>query len=199
MTNTSATGGYLAPDTTPLTQAALENLLHDALAGITGLEGDLVRPRYQPRPPKQPDADVDWCAFGVQSRPGLGFPAVFHKDTEDNGSDTTISWERPLVPVTFYGPNAQDLAKRLRTGLAVEQNRAELRSGGLALADVGQAVVVPELINNAWVQRVDLDLAFELEERRTYPVRNILCGPFLAESDTGHIVQTVPMTGEEGF
>ncbi|WP_285908116.1 hypothetical protein, partial [Pseudodesulfovibrio pelocollis] len=60
MTTSSASGGYLTPATAPLTQDQLVAVLHGAVSGITGLAAELIRPRWQPRPPKQPDHDVTW-------------------------------------------------------------------------------------------------------------------------------------------
>ncbi|MFT2520511.1 hypothetical protein ACMWQB_30330, partial [Escherichia coli] len=64
--NTSATGGYLVPAVAspPLDDDDLDNLLHDMIAGISGLPRAMVRPRWQPTVPKQPEPGVNWCAFG---------------------------------------------------------------------------------------------------------------------------------------
>lgn len=193
---TSATGGFLTPLTSPLTQEQLEDVLHDLVAGITGLTASKVRPRWQPTPPKQPAHNTDWCAFGIGDDDHARHSAVVHSGTGD-GTDTVITWETLNALASFYGPNAWDLAGRLRDGLYIEQNRAQLRAAGLALGEVGRRTKVPELINNIWVQRVDLPLILRNEARRTYGVLNILCGPAAIETDTGLIVQTTPMS-EEG-
>lgn len=198
MSASSSNAGFLPPSASPLTRAQIEDALHDAVVGITGLAGSMVRPRWQPAPPKQPEASVNWCSIGITTRTRTGLPAMVHQDTDDGGQDVALSWVALEVQASFYGLDADDLADRLAQGLAVGQNRDGLRAAGLALQEVGQAVAVPELINNAWVMRVDLPLAFGFEARRTYPVRNLLCGPAVIESDTGLIVQTAPMT-EEGI
>ena len=67
MTNNSATGGYLLPTGTnpyPSTLTFLQ-FMNTVMAGISGLPSALVRPRWQPNPPVQPDIDTDWLAFGV--------------------------------------------------------------------------------------------------------------------------------------
>jgi hypothetical protein len=171
----------------------LEDVLHDMLAGITGLAANKVRPRFQPAPPKQPPHTVDWCAFGIADDDTAGFSAVSHDGTGD-GTDTVISWAELNVLASFYGPNAWDLAGRLRSGLAIEQNRAQLRAAGLALGWAGRRVKTGELVNQSWILRVDLPLLLRNEERRTYGVLNIVCGSVTIETDTGLIVQTTPMT-----
>jgi len=199
MSNTSATGGYLAPAPGPRTLTQVEDVLHDVVAGITGLSGKLVRPRWQETPPQQPKREVTWCAIGItddQDAPGA--PEVQH-DGGSGGTDTVVTRALLVVTASFYGPQGMDLAWRLRDGLKVEQNRAGLRAAGLALYEIGRLRYVPELVNKAWVPRVDLELSVWSESRRTYPVLNILCGPATIETETGLIVQTTPMTGEEGF
>lgn len=191
MTNTSAHAGYLSPLSSPLTEEQIDDVLHDLVAGVTGLPGKMVRPRWQLKPPKQPENTVDWCAIGVADADREGFAAVIHNGSGE-GTDTVIAWETLGVLVSFYGPHALDLAGRLRDGLAIEQNRAELRQAGLALGGVGRMVKVPELVNNAWLRRVDLPLELRNEARRTYDVQNIKCGTAVIETDTGLIAQTTP-------
>ncbi|MDD3310954.1 hypothetical protein [Pseudodesulfovibrio sp.] len=151
---------------------ALNDLVRAAIVGITGLDGRMVRPRWQPTPPPSPAQDANWCAVGITARQRLGEPAIVH-DPSDDGADVVLTWHRLTYLASFYGPVADDLADRLEVGLGVEQNRADLRAGGLALSEVGDPVVAPELVNTTWVRRVDLELIFEREESRTYPVRNL--------------------------
>ena len=192
MTNTSARAGYLSPLTSPLTEEELNNELQAMVKGITGLPGKMVRPRWQPKPPKQPEHEVNWCAVGIADEDRQGFAAVLHNSAGD-GSDTVINWETLGALATFYGPLAWDMAGRLRDGLAIEQNRAELRKSGLALGGIGRRVKVPELVNNAWLQRVDLPLELRNEARRTFGVLNLLDAPVIAKSDDGLTVHTTPM------
>jgi hypothetical protein len=195
MTATSASGGYLTPAAAPLTQDQLVAALHGAVSGITGLAAGLIRPRWQPKPPKQPDHDVTWCSLGVAGRAMPGSPAMIH-DGAGEGATTAIAWERLRVLVSVYGPDAQDTVQRLIAGLGVAQNRDQLRQAGLAYVSAGDPLTVPELINTLWVQRVDLELIFDHEARRTYPVRNLLCGSATIETDTGLAAQSTPT--EEG-
>jgi len=189
MTNSSATAGYLAPTSSPLTEQQLEDALTAMVAGITGLAGKMVRPRWQPTPPKQPAHTVNWCAIGIPDEDFGRFPAVLHNGAGD-GSDTVVTWETLNVLASFYGPNSRDLACRLRDGLSVEQNRATLRQAGLAVGDIGRMIRLPELVNNIWVRRVDLPLELRNEARRTFDVLNLLDAPVTIISDSGLTVQT---------
>ena len=185
MSNTSATGGYLQEQSTPLSITALEDLWHDTIAGITGLDNTLVRPSRQLDPAQQPAPDVDWCAFDivrVSSDPWLD---VAHVSAGD-GSDTVVDHDRYEVGAVFYGPSADTMAGLLRRGLYVWQNRSALRSVGIALQSVGDPVTVPELDSMVWRQRVDLSARFIVESRGSYAVLNLLrsTGDILGDDGT---------------
>lgn len=68
-TNTSATGGYLFPAQPPPLPANLtfKQFLQTVFVGLSNLSGDLVRPSWQPNPPKQPDLYTNWMAIGITS------------------------------------------------------------------------------------------------------------------------------------
>lgn len=59
MPQDTTTPGYLPPSTSPAYDAALDQMFHDLVMGITGLTGDLVRPRWQAEPPQQPEHSVN--------------------------------------------------------------------------------------------------------------------------------------------
>lgn len=185
MTNTSATGGYLVPSSAgPAEDDALEDLIHDAIAGITGLVGTLVRPKFQPRPPDRPELSVDWCAFTVTSDdPNWGAAIIHHP--EGDGSDEMRRHSTLDVLCTFYGPNANGYATKLREGLLLPQNFEALQANGIDFLEAGRVFAAPEFINNQWNRRRDLTIRFRREVSRTYPVLNLLSAEGTVVSDDG--------------
>ncbi|SEI98906.1 hypothetical protein SAMN04244579_02716 [Azotobacter beijerinckii] len=174
MANTSATGGYLSPAGTPTpADQALEDILQPMLVGITGLHGAMVRPRWQPSPPKQPEPSVDWCAFGVMATRPDANPAIEH-DGSDDGEDRYQRHQEVTLLATFYGPNAQAYGQILSDGLYVPQNGEALHAQNMAFVEAGDLVAAPELINQQWVRRYDLRIRLRRKIERTYPVLNIL-------------------------
>lgn len=184
MSNTSATGGYLAPETSSPSRTDLEQQLRVVVAAIVGLPGKLVRPRWQRTPAPVPHADRDWCSLGILSTSVPGEPATI-PDPTGEGGDVQVLWRRLRVQCSFYGPGAHDLTARLAAGLAVSQNRSALRAAGLAFVEMGDPVAAPELAGSDWVERVDAELFFDFEERRTYPVHNLEGGSLVIRTDTG--------------
>lgn len=61
----STTGGFLppAPAPAPLEGAALMDAIQAWVVGVTGMDGKLVRPAWQPEPPVVPEAGASWAAF----------------------------------------------------------------------------------------------------------------------------------------
>ncbi|MBC17088.1 MAG: hypothetical protein CL942_08555 [Desulfovibrio sp.] len=183
MTNTSATSGYLTPTSAPIQQEAFEDAIQAMVVGVTGLPGEMVRPRYQPKPPRRPGKDENWCAIGVSDT--LGSHSSKTHDSEGDGQDVVITVESLEVLASFYGPGAKEMATRLRDGLVPDQNRAELRKAGISVSEIGKPTNAPEMVNGAWVPRVDLPLNMQWETRQTYGVLNILSASGELVTDTG--------------
>lgn len=175
--NTSATGGAL-PVPAGMTTEALEDLLHDLVTVLTGLPGTLVRPRYQTKPPPQPDAGTDWCALAIAEQASDGAQLIAGDDQAVLRTSETIT-----VEVSFYGPAGATLAKRLRRGLSVAQNRVSLRAAGVAFVEAGPIVPAADLVGSRWVRRFDLTLTFRRGEDAVLPIGTLLCGrPILVPS-----------------
>jgi len=181
--NDSSTGGYLAPNTTPVVKqdTALAVVLQAMFVGLTGLDKDTgVRPSFQIKaPPQPPDAATDWMAFGVTNMPSDDEP--YQEPLEDGSGIKFVRQQNFEVLCTFYGANAQGTAERVRDGLHIAQNREAIYSAGIALVSVGQPLRAPEQLAVGWRDRWDLRLAMRREEVREYPVLSF-------ESAGAHIV-----------
>lgn len=186
MANDSSTGGFLSPvaGTAPLEGQALNRFLQQFVVGITGLPGNMVRPRWQPEPPDIPAFGTDWASIGVTGREADTFASEIHNPA-GNGSDTVYRQELLEVLVTFYGPNADQYASYLREGVSVAQNREVLQQNAFGLVSVGDLVTVPELIKNRWIYRVDLPITFRRAIEYIYPVLNLESAEFDLNTDSG--------------
>ncbi|MFJ7312522.1 LIC_12616 family protein [Pseudomonas sp. NPDC098747] len=175
MSNTSATGGYLTPAGTaaPAEDVELEDILQGMVKGITALSGPMVRPRWQPGNPKQPEPTDNWCAIGVSNSKSDANPSITH-DGGGDGAERYSRHEAFTVLASFYGPQSQGFAGLLRDGIFIPQNREALRVHRVAFVSASEVKPVPELVNQQWIRRYDLFLEMRRQIVRTYPVLNIL-------------------------
>jgi hypothetical protein len=198
----SSTGGYLAPAvTTPPTEDVdLDTQLQAIVVGIAGLDGTLVRPRWQPVPPKQPAPTVNWCAIGVVSTAPDDNSAIVHHPDGD-GYDELQRHEQIDALASFYGPLAGTNAAIFRDGLWIAQNREVMLVQGFGLVSTDPALQVPELVNQAWIKRVDIHFRLNRIVSRTYQVLNLLSasGTIITEqgSVSGPQVSTEPWEAGE--
>jgi hypothetical protein len=194
--NDSSTGGVLSPlpnpAPTPLAGLALNDFIQAWVVGITGLAGNLVRPRWQPEPPIIPDAAVAWCAIGIASRRGDTFPFVGH-DGDGNGLDQIIRNEELDLLCSFYdlGTNgmADQFAELMRDGAVIAQNRAVLQAQNFDLGFVGDLTIVPSLLKSRWLYRVDLPIQVRRQVVRQYPVLNVVSVAGSVTTDSGLTVE----------
>ncbi|WP_313817903.1 LIC_12616 family protein [Cupriavidus sp.] len=174
MANTSATGGYLAPTApVPPDDEDLDNLLQELVAGVTGLPGEMVRPRWQPTVPKQPEPTENWCAMGVSVQTNDSGPAIQH-DSVGDGSDTYTRHQQIDLMCSFYGPSAKGYAQRLADSISIPQNGEQLALNGMKFVSASDIQPAPALINQQWNRRYDLTLVLRRKITRTYPVLNLL-------------------------
>lgn len=170
--------GYIAPVAPlPIYSQTLENVFHDLIQGVCGIvDGSLVRPRWQPEPVNQPDFNTDWVAFGIQTYDADTFAYVKHDPTGNGGAgESELQRDEQLrVLMSFYGPNGDALETRLRDGLQIEQNRANLGAQGVKLIQLLQATQLPALLMDKWVRRVDVVGLFNRRVTRRYTVGTIV-------------------------
>jgi hypothetical protein len=155
----------------------LENYVQQFVAGVAGLPGELVRPRWQPEPPNLPTLDVTWAAVGIVQRRPIGIYAwVGHDPNADGGQglDKMQRHEEMDLLCTFYGPDSDVVASNLHDGCMIWQNKSELRLNGMAFVEITEAIRMPEMIKNQWVDRVDKTIVLRRIILRDYRVRNQL-------------------------
>lgn len=184
--NTSATGDVLSPvlDTPPEYDDDLDALFQPIVAQITGLDGSLVRPRWQPTVGKvpTPNPGTDWCAIGVTTITPDANPYIEHQGG-DLGADNYARHEQIELFATFYGACAAHYAMLLRDGLAIPQNSEKLLDYGIRVVSCNHARAVPEFYNQQWVRRYDIGVTFRRKVSRTYRILNIIDAPVELISD----------------
>lgn len=183
--NDSSTGGYLTPTSSaPAYDLLLDRILQPAVIAIVGFtDATLVRPRWQTKPPPQPEPGTDWCAIGVHSIDPDDGPAIIHDGTGD-GSSTVTRHETIDYLASFYGPNAMGNAARLRDGFSVNQNVEAIEAVGLRFVSISPAIPAPALVNEQWVRKFDVHLTFRRAVTRIYPILNLLSVVGTIQSDT---------------
>ena len=184
----SSTGGFLAPVGPQQPHGdEFEDQIQAVVVGITGLPGSLVRPRWQPTPPAQPAADVDWAALGI-TEVESDWDAVVSHDGAGQGTDHLQRHEVVDLLASFYGPNGRANAARLRDGLSIAQNREALFLANMGLRSVGPKIITaPALVNEQWVSRFDIAVSIRRRIDRTFSVLNLLRAQGAVRSQTGSV------------
>lgn len=175
MSNTSATGGYLAPagSPAPLEGTSFQDFLQALVVGITGLPGNKVFPRWQQEPPNLPPISADWAAIGI-TRTVRDFNANIVHDPSGNGADELQRNESVEILTSFYGPNADSFCDILSDGLQIDQNREVLFLNAMGLVATGDSITVPSIVKERWQYRVDLPMTIRRQVRRSYPILSLL-------------------------
>lgn len=184
----STTAGYIAPMSKPVYDDALDDYIQAALAGITGVDPNLIRPRLQAEGTTIPGTDQTWCSMGVVGYDREWADNDSHDYTADygQGTNTQRHSEEIEVLISCFGPFAAALEATIRAGLQVEQNRTALRNAsGLEFVEHRRVIRVPALIKNIYVPRWDSTLILRRRVSFTYPIRNVLSANFQVKTDVG--------------
>lgn len=158
----------------------LNQFLQTVFVGLSELPGTLVRPSWQVNPPKQPDIDVNWMAFGVaEAAPDSN--AYVTIDTDDV---VTLKRNRSIqVDCSFYGPLAFQVAELVADGFQIQQNLFALRDAKMGFTATTPAIQVPDLVNERWVARVQMSVILQRTTVRVYPIST-----FVSANGTIHTV-----------
>jgi hypothetical protein len=180
MSNNSSTGGYLAPATSQSLPGGLTltQFIQSVIVGISGVNGSLVRPKWQEAPPKQPDISVNWIAFAVE----LGNPDQnAYVELRSDGSSTVQRQEKLEVKCSVYGPAAIETISILRDGFQIQQNLEALRAANMGYRGVSNTTPSADLYNERWYNRYEVTISLARQVQRTYPILS-----FVSASGTIH-------------
>jgi hypothetical protein len=181
--NDSTVAGYLQPvGTAPPQDADLDAIFQQMIVGLTGLPGNMVRPRWQPTVPKQPEPTANWCAVGVMDvEPD---PYAYEEESADGTSTKQIRHEIIPVLCSFYGPHGRAFASQARDGIQLSQNNAMLDLHEMGLVEASRITPAPELVNQQWIRRFDLTMRIRRRIVRTYQVLSVLSAQATVEAET---------------
>lgn len=171
LANTSATGGYLSPAAQSPYPGGLSfrDFLQTVFVGISGLPGNLVRPKWQINPPEQPDVTVNWLAIAVVDDTADANAFV---GSDQAGNNLTQRHEDLEVQCSLYGPDSFDIGTALRDGFQVPQNLEALRAANMGFVSATRLTHVPDLVNERWVDRYEMSVFLRREIMRVYPILN---------------------------
>lgn len=178
---------YVRPDgePDPLEGAALIDFLQAWVVGVTGMRGDMVRPRWQPEPPNIPDSGDTWAAIGITTRPSDNFPYVgFQGDRYVMQRHETITMLCSFYDLGDTG-NADRLCAVLRDGAIIQHNRAALVLADMNLVNTGEPIAVPLLLKMRWQYRVDMPVVIRREIKRAYAVDFLIAARAKLYNDLG--------------
>lgn len=165
--------GYLLPSSTvPLpNQLNLTQFVQTVLVGLSGLPGPLVRPKWQPAPPKQPDIETNWMGFGFS----ISAPDTYSYIGVNSDGDTISQRQETLeVGCSLYGPYAFEIETLIRDGFQIQQNLEALRSADMGFTEISRAIHVPDLVNERWINRIEMSIFFRREIKRIYKVPTLI-------------------------
>lgn len=171
--NTSATGGYLQPTPQfPVVSNTLSitQFLQTVFAGISGLAPDLVRPKWQINPPKQPDITTNWLALAIVNNEADANAYVGSVVDNSNIVNVTQRMEQLEIQCCFYGPQSQEYMSLTRDGFQIEPNRVALTAAKMGFVGTDKGHRMPDLVNERWCDRWEMSFFLNREILRAYPI-----------------------------
>ena len=172
----------------PSADLDLDAQIQPLIVAITGLDGTMVRPRWQPIMPLQPKPSDDWCAIGVSRVEAKDYP-VITADTPSFSKHEEIEYL-----ATFYGQNAMHYASLLRDGFSIPQNCEGLTALGMAYVGASDITPLAELINQQWVRRCDMRITLRRKVTRNYQILTLTSADVVSHTDNPPATFTTHVT-----
>ncbi len=162
---------YIKPQQDVPVGLSLTQFLQTVVVGISMIPGPLVRPKWQPEPPKQPDISVNWIAMGIEvdGRDYNAYVAYKANNEVDFQRNEDLS-----VSLSIYGPDAIDTYGLLSDGFQIDENRFAMFRNGVGYTDMSPGRRVPDLVNQRWVDRIETTVFLKRKVRRTYSVQTLV-------------------------
>lgn len=149
----------------------LTQFIQMVLVGLSDLPGPMVRPKWQIAPPKQPDVAVNWIGFGVD----VAVPDANAYIGLDESVNTVSQRHETLeVGCAIYGPDALDIYGLIRDGFQIQPNLFALRSANMGFVEISQALTLPDLVHERFINRVQTSIFLRREIQRVYPIVTLL-------------------------
>jgi len=185
--------GYVAPANKngEFNDTILRQFLNTLVVGLTGLSGKLVRPRWQPEPPNEPEFDVDWSAIGVvrRTRDVFAFQGSIHVPPDNTPMQRVIRNQILETIASFYGPGADANSELFAMGLSEAQNREGLFLNGFGLVEVQETLTVPALIKERWLYGVDVPFRMRRQQIYDYPNPDLASANGTLTLDDGTVIK----------
>lgn len=186
--NNSSTGGPLYPNpVVPVLESSpvglsLVDFIQRVLVGISGFDGTLVRPDWQPEQPKEPDISINWLAFGIRS---VAPDANAYEGFESDGVTPYLQRNELLqVSLSVYGPQAYENMGLIRDSFQLTQNLASLKKANMGFAYDDVAQHVPDLVGQRWFNRYLQNIFLRRQIVRTYPILDFISASGVIHTST---------------
>lgn len=169
--NNTGTPGVLLPTSPDIPyDDELINLLQPLFVALTGLDGSMVRPRYQyDQTPNTPEVNIPWAALGCTTTATDWLPSEVHAN-DGTGQDILQRSEDITLLFSAYGPKAQSMAATVRDSLAIAQNRVLFQQNSMDLITVTNPIMLPALLSGVWGRRCDMSVMLRRNVERRYGV-----------------------------
>lgn len=171
----------------------LARFFQQMIVNLTGIDGKLVRPRWQAEPGNVPDFNVAWCALGITRRETQGFA---WENLSSDGSVYKLDRQEELTLLCSFYDNSVDqtadqFAYMVRDGLQLSQNRESFNAVGLGFIGSGALVPLPTLLKQRWQYRVDLPLRFRRQMTWQYQIQSVTSATCVleVENDNGSLIE----------